>query len=180
MFEGTRYEVRQKFGIGTKYRVYEGDAAILESKKKKLRLKEDFRFTDAETGEERFRVKADSVLDVAAAYDIEDSQTGERVGSVKRSATSFAKHEYALFGPDGETVAYIREDSVAKALIRRFVTTLLPFTYRVESPSGESLGSIHESFGVRDTYDIDLVDATSVDPRLVVVGSVVIDAIEEN
>ncbi|MFC6823934.1 hypothetical protein [Halopelagius fulvigenes] len=180
MFEGTHYEVRQKFGISTKYRVYEDGRPILESKKKKLRLKEDFRFTDADTGEERFRAKADSVLDIAAAYDIVDSKTGERIGSVKRSAISFAKHEYALLGPDGETVAYIREDSVLKAIIRRNVTTFLPFTYNVEGPSGESLGSIHESFSFRDKYQIDLTDTASVDPRLVVVGAVVVDAIEEN
>ncbi|SFG63490.1 hypothetical protein SAMN04488063_2668 [Halopelagius inordinatus] len=180
MFESTHYEVRQKFGITTKYRVYEDDEPILESKKKKLRLKEDFRFTDADTGTERFRVKADSVLDIAAAYDIVDSETGERVGSVKRSAVSFLKHEYELLGPDGQTVAYIREDSVLKAVIRRNVTTFLPFEYNIESPAGESFGSIHESFSFRDKYQIDLADTTSVDPRLVVVGAVVIDAIEEN
>lgn len=180
MFESTEYEVRQKFGIGTKYRVYEDGRPILESKKKKLRLKEDFRFTDADTGEERFRVKADSVLDVAAAYDIVDSRTGERVGSVKRSAISFLKHEYELLGPDGETVAYVREDSVLRALIRRNVTTFLPFTYNVEGPSGESLGTIHESFSFRDKYQITVADASAVDPRLVVVGAVVVDAIEGN
>lgn len=180
MFESTQYEVRQKFGISTKYRVYEDGEPILESKKKKLRLKEDFRFTDADTGAERFRVKADSVLDIAAAYDIVDSETGERVGSVRRSAFSFAKHEYELLGPDGQTVAYIREDSVLKAIIRRNVTTFLPFTYNIESPAGESLGSIHESFSFRDKYQIDLADTASVDPRLVVVGAVVVDAIEEN
>ncbi|SFR49894.1 hypothetical protein [Halogeometricum limi] len=178
MFDGSHYEVRQKIRIGNKYRVYEGDTAILESKQKRFKLKEDFRFTDPDTGEERFRVKADSVLDVAAAYDIVDSETGDRIGSVKRSVMSFFKHEYELLGPDGQTVATVREDSTLMALLRRHVTTFIPFNYDIVSPSGEKLGDVSEAFSFRDKYQIDLTG--DVDPRLAVVGMVVIDAIEEN
>ncbi|MUV56632.1 LURP-one-related/scramblase family protein [Halogeometricum sp. CBA1124] len=178
MFDGDHYEVRQKIRLGNKYRVYEGDTPILESAQKKFRLKEDFRFTDPDTGDERFRVKADSVLDIASAYDIEDVETGERVGSVKRSAFSFFKHEYELLGPDGETVATVVEDNVPMALARRFLSTLIPFSYDIVSPTGETLGEASEAFAVRDKYEIDLYGG--VDPRLAVVGMVVIDAIEEN
>ncbi|QIB75944.1 hypothetical protein GL213_02330 [Halogeometricum borinquense] len=178
MFDGRHYEVRQKIRVGNAYRIYENDTAILESKQKKFRLKEDFSFTDPDTGAERFRVKADSVLDISAAYDIVDSQTGERVGSVKRSAMSFFKHEYKLLGPDGQTVATVVEDNVPMALARRLITTLVPFSYDILSPSGEKLGSASESFSFRDTYSIDI--RGNIDPRLAVVGMVVIDAIEEN
>jgi uncharacterized protein YxjI len=178
MFEGSQFEVRQKFGIGTKYRIYEEGDPILESKKKKPRLKEDFRFDDADTGEERFRVRADSVLDVAAAYDIVDSETGDRIGSVKRDVASFFKHEYALLGPDGDEIGRVREDSVPVAVARRFLTTLVPFSYDIVSPAGERLGEATEAFALHDAYRIDVTGG--VDPRLAVVGIVVIDAIEEN
>ncbi|MFA1609894.1 hypothetical protein [Halobellus rubicundus] len=179
MFDSRSYEVRQRISIGNKYRIYEGDSPILESAQKKLRLKEDFRFTDPETGTERYRVKADSVLDIAAAYDIVDSQTGERVGAVKREAVSFFKHEYSLLGPDGDLVATIREDNVPLAIARRLLTTLIPFSYEIVTPEGDTVGEANGAFSLRDRYSIDLFD-DALDPRLAVVGMVVIDAIEEN
>lgn len=178
MFDGTHYEVRQKLRLGNKYRIYEGDTPILESAQKRFRLKEDFRFTDPDTGEERFRVKAGSILDIASAYDIVDSETGERIGSVRRSVMSFFKHEYELLGPDGNTVATVTEDNVLMALARRRVTTLIPFNYDIVSPSGEKLGDVSESLSFRDKYSIDVTG--DIDPRLAVVGMVVVDAIEEN
>jgi uncharacterized protein YxjI len=180
MFDAAHYEVRQKFGIGTKYTVYEGDGdtPILTAKKKKLKLKEDFRFTTPD-GEEAFRVRADSVLDIAAAYDIVDSRTGERVGSVKREVASLFKHEYTLLDADGAPVAVLREDNHLMAALRRLVTTLIPFSYDIVTPAGEKVGDVGEQFSLRDKYSIDLTPGT-VDPRLVVVGTVVVDAIEGN
>ena len=179
MFDSRSYEVRQKIAIGNKYRVYEDDTPILESAQKKFRLKEDFRFTDPETGAERFRVKASSILDIAAAYDIVDSQSGERVGAVKREAISFFKHEYSLLSPDGTVVASVREDNVPLAIARRLLTTLIPFSYEVVTPDGRVVGEAHEHFSLRDKYSIEL-HGDEVDPRLVVIGMVVVDAIEEN
>ncbi|WP_136589622.1 LURP-one-related/scramblase family protein [Salinigranum halophilum] len=179
MFDATHYEVRQKLGIRTRYNVYEGDsdAPILTAKKKKLKLKEDFRFTTPD-GEEAFRVRADSVLDIAAAYDIVDSRTGERVGSLQREVASFFKHEYTLVDANGTRVAVLREDNHLMAALRRLVTTLIPFSYDIVAPDGTSLGSVDEQFSFRDRYTIDLTG--DLDPRLAVVGTVVVDAIEGN
>ncbi|MFC7202904.1 hypothetical protein ACFQJC_05215 [Haloferax namakaokahaiae] len=179
MFDASQYEVRQKISIGTKYTVYEDGTPILSAKKKKLKLKEDFRLHDYDSGEERFRIKADSILDVSAAYDIVDSKTGERVGAVKRGAFSFAKHTYQLLGPNGNVVGRIVEDNVPMAIARRFLSTLIPFSYRIEGANGEPVGSIGEQFSLKDKYTIDL-DTSVIDPRLAVVAAVVIDAIEEN
>lgn len=180
MFDATSYEVRQKIRLGNQYTIYEDGRPILSSAQKKLRLKEDFRFDDAETGAERFRATADSVLDVAAAYDVEDSRTGERIGSVKRNVVSMFKHEYALLGPDGEVVGYVREDSAINALVRRFVTTLLPFSYEITDPTrSETWGRVSGAFSLRDRYGVELA-TDELDPRLVVIATVVVDAIEEN
>jgi uncharacterized protein YxjI len=181
VFDASHYEVRQKIRFGNKYNVYEGDGEdpILASAQKRFRLKEDFRFEDPSTGEELFRVKASSILDVASAYDIVDSRTDEHVGSVKRSAMSFAKHEYALLDSEGTRVATIREDSVPMAVLRRYVTTLIPFSYDIVDPSGATLGSVAEAFSLRDRYSVDLTGG-DLDPRLAVIATVVIDAIEEN
>lgn len=181
MFDSRRYEVRQKFGIRTRYNVYEEgrDEPILQSKKKSFRLKEDFRFTDPETGEEAFRVTAGKILDINAAYDIEDPRTGEPIGAVKRSVMSFLRHEYQFLDPDGNVVATMAEDSHVMALLRRKVTTLIPFSYDILSPNGEKIGDVSEQFSFRDKYTIDL-HGDEIDPRLAVIGTVVVDAIEEN
>lgn len=181
MFDSQHYEVRQKIRIGNKYNIYEGDAdePILSSAQKKLRLKEDFRFNDPDTGEEVFRVKADSVLDISAAYDIVDVRTDERVGSVKRKAKSIFKHEYEMLDADGNVVALLKEDSPLKAFARRFITSWIPFSYVIETPDGEQLGSADGAFALRDKYSIDLT-SDEIDPRLAVIGTVVIDAIEAN
>lgn len=181
MFDSGRYEVRQKLRIGEKYNVYEDgvDDPILSCAKKKFRLKEDFRFTDPESGEERYRVKASSVLDIAAAYDIVDSRTEARIGSVKRNPISVFKQEYVLLGPDGTEVARVTEDGWLRAAVRRYVTTLLPFDYDLVTPDGRRVGEATESVSLRDRYAIE-VDPDAVDPRLTVVALVVIDAIEGN
>lgn len=184
MFEGRQYEVRQRVSVRNKYNVYETDedgdeSPILTSAQKAFKLREDFRFSDPETGEELFRVKADSALDIAAAYDVVDSRSDERVGSVRRKATSFVRHTYELLDPDGDTVAVVREDSPLLAMVRRFLTSLVPFSYVVESPSGDHLGEVKGAFSIRDRYSIDLA-SDELDPRLVVIATVVIDAIEAN
>lgn len=179
VFDARRYEVRQKLRLRDSYAIYEGDGddPILTSKQKRFRLKEDFRFVDADTGEEAFRVRAGSVLDLASTYDVVDSRTGERIGAVKRSPLSMFRQQYALLGPDGGTVGTIREDGVLRAALRRYVTTLVPFAYEIEGPTGR-LGTVREALSLRDRYAIELTG--EIDPRLAVIGTVVIDAIEEN
>lgn len=181
MFDAGRYEVRQKLRIGEQYNVYEEgrDDPILACKKKKFRLKEDFRFTDPATGDDVFRVRADSVLDISAAYDIVDSETDDHIGSVRRSAMSFLKHEYELVDSDGTTVGRISEDGWLRAVLRRNVTTLIPFSYDILASDGRTVGEATEKFSFRDRYTVE-VDPEEVDPRLAVVAMVVIDAIEGN
>ena len=180
MFDADSYEVRQKFRLRDSYAIYEEgrDDPILTSAQKRFRLKEDFRFEDADTGEEAFRVRAGSVLDLASTYDIVDSRTGERIGAVKRSPLSFFRQEYALLGPDGEEVGTIREDGLLRAAVRRYVTTLIPFSYDIVGPNGR-VGTVSESLSLRDRYAVEF-ESDAIDPRLAVIGAVVIDAIEEN
>lgn len=195
MFEGRTYTVREELGFGTGYGVYAGDAdePFLHSSREKLAIKEDFRFADADSGEEVLWVKAESVLDVAAAYDVIDERTGEYVGSVRRNVISALKHDYELRDHSGDLLATVEEAGWVRALFRRQVTDSLPFTYRVRGPDGEPYGEISESFGFRDAYEVTLepaeaaaadggtVDAepsTALDPRLATVAIVIIDEIE--
>jgi uncharacterized protein YxjI len=177
MFDASTYEVRQRFGLSNRYNVYEDGEQILASKQKRFKLKEEFSFTTTD-GQDAFRVKAGSVLDIAGTYDIVDLRTGDRVGAVRREVVSLFRHEYTLLAPDGSAVATLREDSRLLAALRRLVTTLIPFSYDIVGPDGTSLGRVKEGLSLRDRYAIELTG--DIDPRLAVVGTVVVDAIEGN
>lgn len=184
MFEGDRYEVRQQaLSIGNTYTVFEGpDEAtepILQAKQKVMKMKEDFRFTVPDGEELLFRVTTDQVLDLKGSYQVVDERTDEVVGAIQRESLGFLQQEWGLIGPDGERLATISEDSLAKALLRRHVTGLLPVAFQVRGPDGGGVrATIDGSFSLRDHYTIQIHD--NLDPRLVVIAAVVIDAIEEN
>lgn len=187
MFEGREYAVREE--LGANYGVYVGDAdePFLHSDQERLAIKEDFRFSEPASGEEVLWVKAESVLDVAAAYDVIDERTGEYVGSIQRSVSSILRHDYEIRDHQGDLLATVTEDGWLRALVRRQITDALPFTYHVEGPDGERYGEISENLGFRDEYEITLEPAdgksdtretTALDPRLAVVAIVLIDEIE--
>jgi uncharacterized protein YxjI len=184
VFDGDRYEVTQKaLSIGNKYTVEEGAEGatepILAAKQKALKMKEDFRFTDPDGDEELFRVTTDQVLDLKGSYQVVDERTDEVVGAIERESLGFLQQEWQLTGPDGDRVAKVTEDSMAKAMFRRFVTGLLPVAFEVRGPDGNGVrANIDGSFSFRDHYVVQIHD--DVDPRLVVLASVVIDAIEAN
>ena len=196
MFEGRTYAVQEELGFGTEYGVYAGDAdePFLCSSLEKLAIKEDFRFSEPDSGEEVLWVKAESVLDVAAAYDVIDERTGDYVGSGQRNVISALKHDYELRDHSGDLLATVEEASWVEALFRRQVTDSLPFTYHIRGPDGEPYGEISESFGFRDAYEITLAPgeaagdedggtadadpSTALDPRLATVAIVIIDEIE--
>lgn len=180
MFESDKYKVKQKaLSIGNRYMIYEDDEQILKSAQKKLKLKEDFRFKDMDDNPV-LRVTTDKMLDIAASYTVTDEQTDEPIGAVKEEL-SFLQHNWTILDTEGNAVADITEDNLAFALIRRFVTTLLPFSYVIENEKGV-LGNIKGRFSFRDTYEIDLSQDSEdmLDPRLVVAAAVLIDAMESN
>lgn len=176
MFDSNKYEVRQKLvSIGKKYNVYEGEEQILQCTKKKLKLKEDFRFESVE-GEPVLRITTDQVIDVAATYNVVDETTDKPVGAVKQDFT-FLKHRWQILDPEGKQIATVREDSMPMALARRFVTTLIPFSYVIKQ-NGNELGFIDGQFAVRDKYSIEVDE--EIDPRLAIAATVLIDAMESN
>lgn len=180
MFESDKYKVKQKaLSIGNKYMIYEDGEQILKSAQKKLKLKEDFRFKDMDDNLV-LKVTTDNVLDIAASYTVTDEESGEPLGAVKEEL-SFLQHKWKILDTEGNVVADIKEDNLAFALVRRFVTTLLPFSYVIEDEN-ELLGTIKGRFSIRDTYEIDLSGDSEdkLDPRAVLAATVLIDAIESN
>ena len=93
------------------------------SKQKALKLKEDIRvYTDEDKNTELICIKARSVIDFGAGYDITDSQTGEAVCSFKREGLkSMLKDSWKVMDSSGNQIGTISEDSGLLAIVRRFV-----------------------------------------------------------
>jgi uncharacterized protein YxjI len=181
MFNSDQYEIRQKLmSFGNKYTVYENGEQILDSGQKKLKLKEDFRFKDAD-GNPVLKVTTDQILDVAASYTVVDERTDETVGALQRNFTFFS-HEWEIIDSNNKVVGTLTEDNMIMALARRFVSELLPFRYKIVSQQGKKLGTLNGQFSLRDKYTLDLSDddEKELDRRLGVAAAVLIDAIEGN
>ena len=181
MFNSDLYKVKQKaLSLGNKYSVYEDGEKILQSKQKKLKLKEDFRFYTPED-EAVLKVTTDQILDVAASYTVTDERSDEVVGALKRDWT-FLQHRWQLIDTDNNVIGTIEESSLPMALLRRFVFEFFPFKYQITSPDGELLGKLDGKFSIRDTYELDMSmdEDKAIDRRLAVAAAVLIDAIEKN
>lgn len=133
-FNHARYLIRRQvfrlFGEG--FHVYDplGRVAFF-CRLKPFRLKEDIRvWTDESERVQVLAIRARNVLDVAGVYDVVDPSTGERLGALRRVALrSLVRDEWIILDAHDVEVGRLQEDSLALALIRRFLTNLIPQTF---------------------------------------------------
>ena len=135
-FQHPSYLVRRKVFklLGGAFHVFDpAGNAVLYSKQKVFKLKEDIRiYTGEDMGTEVLTIRTDKIIDLGATYHVHDSQQGGvRVGSLKRKGLkSMLRDEWIILDPSGQEVGIIQEDSVALALLRRLmVGWLLPQKY---------------------------------------------------
>lgn len=129
----TVYTLRRKvFSLmHTNFHVYdEQEQLVLYCRMKAFRLKEDIRLYTSEAMEEEvLTIRARSVLDFGATYDVYDPRTRESVGALRRSALkSMLRDEWVILAPGDREIGLIQEDSMSLALVRRalsIVSTLL-------------------------------------------------------
>ena len=137
LYEADSYMIRQKVLklLGAEFHIYSDDSMqqlIGYSKQKALKLKEDIRvYTDVDKNTELICIKARSVIDFGAGYDITDSQTGEAICSFKREGLkSMFRDSWKVLDTSGNQIGMISEDSGLLALVRRFVPFAnLPVSY---------------------------------------------------
>src|SRR5687767_7529016 len=125
-FQHQVYLIRRKFFqiFGAAFHVYgPNDELVFYSKQKAFRLKEDIRlYGDKNATEEVLTIHARSWLDFAAAYDVIDTQAGEKVGALKRRGfKSMVRDEWILMDALDNDIGLIQEESQVLALVRRFV-----------------------------------------------------------
>lgn len=166
--------------LGRVYRLEtESGALLLEVRMKLFRLREELvGFGDAARTDARLTIKARSVFDFGATYDVTDAHTGERVGAWRRKGLeSMFRDTWVLLDRSDQQVGQLEEDSMALALFRRLLFNLLPqrFTCTV---GGRPAGFIQQRFNLfRLHYEVRL-DGAAVDPRLAQAIAVLLLAIE--
>ncbi|MBN1521063.1 MAG: hypothetical protein JW928_00910, partial [Candidatus Aureabacteria bacterium] len=136
-FNRNTFLIRKKIFkiLGAAFHVYDEAGNILfYSKQKAFKLKEDIRLYEGDQMvEELLLIQARQVIDFSAAYDVIDSKTNEKVGALKRKGLkSILKDEWIIMDNVDREIGFIKEDSMGLALIRRFLSNLVPQTYNAE------------------------------------------------
>jgi len=151
--EGERYLVRKKFWsmTGASLRVFgEGGELVAFCRQKAFKLKEDIRiYTDPSKENELLTLKARSVIDFGATYDV-SLPGGERVGSFrrKRLKSTFLRDEWIIFDEHEEQIALLRERG-ALAFLRHWndmIALLVPQHFDVTIGESTMIASYRQSF----------------------------------
>ncbi len=179
------YLVRRKvFTLaGAAFHFYDGEGRlVLFSKLKAFRLKEDIRlFTGEDMREELLAIRARKVLDISATYDVSDSRTGERVGAIQRKGMrSLLRDEWILRDASDQDIGLVREDSMGLALLRRFLTNLVPQRFDIQV-MGQKVATVRQNFNpfvLKLTVDFTLDPTGLLDRRLGLAAVLLLCAIE--
>ncbi len=187
-FQHRTYMIRRQFFkiFGAAFHVYgPNDELVFYSKQKAFRLKEDIRiYGDENATEEVLTIKARSWLDFAAAYDVFDAQTGEKVGALKRRGfKSMVRDEWIFMDADDNDIGLIQEDSQVMALVRRFVPfgDWVPQKY-AGSVRDQPVCEFRQHFNPviqKITLDFTLDPGNLLDRRLGIAAAILLSAIEE-
>ncbi len=177
--EDDRYEVQQP-AIRNRYVVRDsaGDV-VLRGKQKLFKLKEEFPFVTGDDAD-AFTVNANGIVDVAGAYTITDAATGEDIVVLDEEFSLFVEN-WTVRDPDsGAALATIRSKNRLLSALRHLVdaANLVPNSYEIFDPDGDHVGDIEGQFSIRDSYTVNIDDATNVPKEAVIATACVLDALE--
>ncbi len=175
---------RQVFALTGKVRIYTPDGSLaMYSEQKMFRLREDIRvYADENKTQELLWIQARQVIDFAAAYDVTDSATGQKVGTLRRKGfRSMVRDAWEILSPEEQLLAVIREDSMAKALLRRLLLgSLLPQSYEIVMGQDQVVGRLDQRFNLF-RYEMALDFSTlpaAIDRRLALAAAILLAIIE--
>ena len=175
---------RQVFALAGKFRVYDpSENLVLFSEQKMFRLREDIRiYSDESKTQEVLTIKARQIIDFSAAYDVMDSMTGEKVGTLRRKGwRSMLRDEWEVLDANDQPRGMLFEDSLQLALLRRLLLgSLLPQNY--DMTLGETrVADLRQRFNLfRYELDLDFTMDPSrmLDRRLGIAAGILLATVE--
>lgn len=185
VFRHENYIVRRKIFklFGAAFYIYDPVGKVaLYSKQKAFKLREDIRlYTDEDMLTEVLSINARQIIDFSAVYDVIDSSLNMKVGALKRKGMkSILKDEWIIMDASDREIGFIKEDSTALALTRRFLTNLIPQKYYGEV-KGEQVCVFKQKcnpFIMKMSLDYSMDRKQLLDRRLGLAGAVLLCAIE--
>jgi len=182
LFELNHYLIRRqvfKF-MGASFHIYDKDTKLVGySKQKAFKLKEDIRvFADQRQSKELLLIQALQVIDFSGTYDMVDSEVGTKVGTAQRKGfSSLLRDSWQLYDAYGQQVASLKEDSAGMAMMRRFLSNLIPQKFHTEGGGDQVIFKQHfNPFIYR--LEVSIPQSCTLDRRLVLGTAVLIAAIE--
>lgn len=174
---------RQLFKLlGQNFRVYDpAGTMVLFSHQKAFRLREDIRiYGDEAKTREILTIQARQIIDFSAAYDVVDTSVGEKVGALKRKGwSSIVRDKWIVMDANDREIGTIEEDNMGLALVRRFLTNLIPQNYDLIM-QGQKAVDLKQRFNPFVYHmDIDFGAQTPlIDRRLGIASGILLAAVE--
>ncbi|MBI2333806.1 MAG: hypothetical protein HYU84_16910 [Chloroflexi bacterium] len=184
MFQSNQYLLkRQVFALAGKFRVFDPSGRLLLfSEQKMFKLREDIRvYADEGKTQEVLAIKARQIIDFSAAYDVVDSATNQKVGALRRKGlASMLRDEWEILDVNDNVRGKLFEDSMGLALLRRFLSNLIPQNY--DMLFGETRVADYKQNFNPFTYelniDFSMDTAGQLDRRLGIAAGILLAAVE--
>lgn len=184
-FNHSRYLIRKRILslAGGRFEIFDmAGNLVLFSKMKAFKLKEDIRlFTDETMTTELVSIHARTVLDFSAVYDVIETATGRKIGALKRKGwKSMLRDEWIILDVYDNEIGVIQEESAFLALLRRFLTNLVPQQYHVQL-GGALVAEFTQNFNpfvTKLTLDFSFDAGHRLDRRLGIAAGLLLCAVE--
>jgi uncharacterized protein YxjI len=175
---------RQVFALTGKLRFFNPqEQLVLYVEQKMFRLREDIRvYGDEGKSQELLLVKARSIIDWDAAYDVLDGATSQKFGTLRRKGwSSMVRDEWEVLDVNDQPIGKLFEDSVGQALLRRLLLgSLLPQNY--DMSIGEArvadLRQRFNPFAYQMDLDFSMDTGNKLDRRIGIAAAILLAIIE--
>lgn len=165
---------------------------------KAWKLREDVRiYSDKSKSVELFNIHARTILDFGVTYDVSDSQSGEKIFTMRRKGlrSAFLRDQWEIGTPDDKPLAVLQETSSSLALLRRYTDLIplvgwvidlamsfFPIQYTLRDAAGETAAEItHRRNPIIDKFGLDRSNAAAkLDPRVAVVATAMLSVVDSS
>jgi hypothetical protein len=168
--------------VGAAFRIYDaGGTQVLQANQKGFKLKEDIRILGGpELKQELVGIFARNIVDFSAAYDVVDLVSNTKIGAFKRKGlNSLVRDEWIVMDPWDNEIGKVIEDNLGLALVRRFLTNLVPQNYDLLINGGRAV-DLKQNFNPF-TYHLNVIFEAPIgqfDRRMGIAAAVLLAAIE--
>ena len=132
-FDQNEFFAKKKFFklFGNTIRIFDASKTqlLLFVKQKAFKLKEDITiFSDEAQTQPVIKINARSIIDISAAYDVTDAQSGQKIGVMRRKGmmSTMMQDSWEILDKNDVVVGRVQEESWLLGLLRRYIVNIIP------------------------------------------------------